>query len=137
AVESLAELQAPEGRDVALRLLDDPEPLVRRAAAAAAGKLALKPATDPLLKLAKDSDADVRVASLAALRLLNEPRTVPVALAALDDRATQLAALELLGDLGGPEQGAAVAALARRAPPADVLALAVRLLSGWAGRADG
>jgi hypothetical protein len=57
---------------------------------------------------------------------LKEPRAVPVAVAALDDRATQLAALELIGELGGPEQAAAVA---RRAPPADVLAVAVRSLS--------
>ena len=39
-------------------------------------------------------------------------------LAALDDRATQLVALEVLGELGGPEQAAPVRELpaARRRP---------------------
>ena len=58
------------------------------------------------------------------------------AVAALDDRATQLAALECLGELGGPEQAAAVRELARRAPPADVLAARGPVLSAWVvGRA--
>jgi putative heme-binding domain-containing protein len=135
AVEALGELQAVEGREPALKLLGDGVPLVRRAAAVAAGKLALKQAAEPLLQLAGDADAGVRRASLDALRQLHEPRAVPLAAAALDDRETQLAALACLADVGGPEQAAAVAALARRAPPTDVLAGAVRLLAAWAGRA--
>ncbi|HKB01709.1 MAG TPA: HEAT repeat domain-containing protein, partial [Gemmataceae bacterium] len=136
AVETLAELGAAEGRVAALKLLDDREPLVRRAAAVAAGQLTLGPAADPLLKLAKDSDSGVRVAALAALRQLKEGRAVPPSVAALEDRETQLAAVELIGELGGPVQAAAVVALARRAPPADVLSTAVRALSAWAGRED-
>ena len=55
---------------------------------------------------------------------------MPLAVVALDDRVTQLAALELLGELGGPEQAIAVAgARPPCAPPADVPAVAVRLLS--------
>jgi putative membrane-bound dehydrogenase-like protein len=134
AVEALAELGAAEGKEPALTLLGDGEAAVRRAAAGAAGKLGVAAAVEPLLKLAKDANPGVRAASLDALRRLKEPRVVPLAVAALDDRLTQLAALECLHALGGPEQGAAVLALARRAPPADVLAVAVRSLSAWSGR---
>jgi putative membrane-bound dehydrogenase-like protein len=134
AVEALGELRAVEGREPTLKLLGDGEPVVRRAAAVAAGKLALKLAAEPLLKLTGDSDAAVRRASLDALCQLREPRAVPLAVAALDDRETQPAALDCLAEVGGPEQAAAVAALARRAPPTDVLAAAVRLLAAWAGR---
>lgn len=134
AVEALGELHATEGQEPALTLLEDREPVVRHAAAVAAGKLVLRQAAEPLLKLAGDTDAGVRGASLEALRQLREPRAVPLALAALDDRMTQLAALDCLADLGGPGHAAAVAALARRAPPTDVLVRAVRLLANWAGR---
>jgi putative membrane-bound dehydrogenase-like protein len=135
AVEALGELRAVEGREPALKLLGDGVPLVRRAAAVAAGRLALGQAAEPLLKLAGDADAGVRRASLDALQQLREPRAVAPAVAALDDRETQLTALACLAEVGGPEQAAAVAALARRAPPTDVLAGAVRLLAAWAGRA--
>ena len=63
AVEALAQLNAPEGKDLTIKLLDDHEPVVRRAAAAASGKLAARAAIDPLLKLSRDTDAGVRVAS--------------------------------------------------------------------------
>jgi putative membrane-bound dehydrogenase-like protein len=136
AVEMLAALNAPEGKVAALKLLDDREPEVRRAAATAAGKLAVKEAADPLLKLAREPDAGLRVASLDSLRRLKEPRAVPLAVAALDDRLTQLVALELLAELGGPDQAAAVGQVARRSPPADVLAAAVRALNTWRGDAS-
>ena len=59
---------------------------------------------------------------------------MPLAVAALDDRETQSVALDYLAALGGPEQSAAVAALARRAPPTDMLAAAARLLSAWSAK---
>src|SRR5262249_43826850 len=100
-LESLAELQAPEGKEAALKLLSDPEAIVRLAAGLAVGKLAVKAAAEPLLKLATDPDAGVRAASLESLRRLREARSVPLAVAALSDRATQLTALELLSEMGG------------------------------------
>ncbi len=136
AIGALGELLAPEGKEPAMRLLEDAEPLVRRAAVATAGKLAVKEATEPLIqRLAKDPDASMRAASLTALRRLKEPRAVPLAVAALGDRVTQLAAIECLGELGGPEHATAVRDLARRSPPADALLAAVRALAGWAERA--
>ncbi len=132
AIEALGEIGAAEGKEPALKLLGDNEPLVRRAAASAAGKLLVKTAVEPLLKLAAEPDRGVRAASLDALRRSREPRALTLAVAAISDRVTQLAALDYLGELGGPEQATAVGALARRAPPADALAAAVRVLHTWA-----
>jgi putative heme-binding domain-containing protein len=134
ALGALAELEVPEAREPIGKLLGDPDARVRSAAALAAGKLTLHPAADPLLKLANDADAEVRRASLEALRRLREPRARPVALAALGDRATALTALEFLGELGGPEDVAAITALVRRQPAVDVLAAAGKVLTGWAAK---
>jgi len=134
AVETLAECEAAEGKEPALKLLDDQVPEVRRAAAAAAGKLKVAAAAETLLKRAADENASVRSASLIALRQIGEPRAVPHAIKALDDRETQLAALDCLGDLGGPEQLNAVVGLARRAATPQVLTDAVRVLTTWANR---
>jgi putative membrane-bound dehydrogenase-like protein len=135
-IEAIAELKAPEGKELVVKLLADEKPEVRRAAARAAGKFAAKESVELLLKLCKDEDSGVRAASLESLRQLREPRAVPLAVAALDDRVTQLPALELLGVLGSAEQTAAVIQLTRRAPPADVLAAAVRVLTAW-GKQEG
>jgi len=134
AIETLGELRATAGREPLLSLLQDKDVRVRRAAAAAAGKLAERRAIELLLKLAVEPDVEVRRASLDSLRLLREPRVVPLALAALSDRQLDLKALECLAELGGPEQAAAVADLARRNPSAAVPAAAVRVLTGWRGR---
>jgi putative membrane-bound dehydrogenase-like protein len=135
AVEALAERQAAGAAEVVLGLLADQAGEVRRAAAEAAGKLAVKPAADRLLQLARDRDTAVRRASLEALRRLREPRSVPLAVAALGDQETELAALDCLGDLGGREQAGAVVDLARRHPAAEVLTRVVRMLTRWAEQA--
>jgi len=134
ALAALAELDVPEARPAILRLLGDPEARVRSAAALAAGRLVLQPAADPLLKLVRDADAEVRRSSLEALRRLREPRALPLAVAALGDPEMALKALDYLAELGGPEQAAAVADLARRHPSVEVLAAAGRVLTGWAAK---
>jgi putative heme-binding domain-containing protein len=134
AIEALGEIQAAEGRDAVLPLLQDKDVRVRRAAAGAAGKLGAKKANEPLLKLASDADPTLRRNSLDSLRLLREPRAVPLAVAALGDRQVELKALECLADLGGPEQAGAVGEWAKHNPSAEVPAAAVRVLTAWRGR---
>jgi putative membrane-bound dehydrogenase-like protein len=131
AMQTLGQLRAPQGRPHVLQLLNDPDARVRRAAAGAAGKFALKEAAEPLLKRMADSDASVRLASLDSLRLLREPRVVPLAVAALSDRVLEQKALETLGDLGGPEQAETVVNLAKRNPSTAVLTSAVGVLMKW------
>ena len=92
-----------------------------------------------LLQLATDADPQVRLASLDALRQLAEPRVVPLAVAALADRTTQLAALECLAELGGPEQSRAVLDAARTdSTKADssetAVNLVVSMLTRWNSR---
>jgi putative membrane-bound dehydrogenase-like protein len=134
AIETLGDLRVPEGRAPLLPLLQDKDVRVRRAASGAAGKLAARPAIEPLLKLMADPDPAVRRASLDSLRLLREPRVVPLAVAALGDRQLELAALECLAELGGPAQANAVAELAIHNPSAEVPAAAVRVLTAWRDR---
>jgi putative heme-binding domain-containing protein len=112
-------------------LLQDKDARVRRAAAAAAGKLRATLTSDALLKLTADTDTEVRRAALNSLRLLREPRVIPRAVAALTDRALDLAALECLTDLGGPQQAQPVLELAKHNPSIEVLQASVRALSKW------
>jgi putative heme-binding domain-containing protein len=134
AIETLGELRSREGEERILALVQDKDVRVRRAAAGAAGKLGARQVIDPLLKLIADADPSVRRASLDSLRLLREPRAVPLAVAALADRELELKALEYLGELGGPEQTGAVVELAKKSPSADVLAATVRVLTAWRDR---
>src|SRR5262249_18781254 len=134
AIEALGEFRATEGREPVVPLLQDKNIRVRRAAAGAAGKLAAKPAIEPLLKMVTDEDVAVRRASLDSLRLLREPRVVPLAVAALNDRQLELKALECLSELGGPEQSAAVTELAKHDPSTHVPTAVVRVLTAWRGR---
>ena len=107
---------------------------MRRAAATAVGALGLKTAIDPLVNLASDRDPTVRRASFDSLRRLREPRVVPMALAALAEPETQVAALRYIAELGAPSEADAVADLAKRSPTAEVLPLAVRTLTEWSRR---
>jgi putative membrane-bound dehydrogenase-like protein len=134
AVDALAELRTVEASEPARRLLEDREARVRRSAAAAMGILGVKPAIDALLKLAQDADSAVRRASLDSLCRLREPRVVSLAVAALADRDAQLIALRCIGELGGPDQAAAVVAMAKGNPSAEVLGPVVRLLTRWSDR---
>jgi putative membrane-bound dehydrogenase-like protein len=136
AIEALGELRSAEGREPMVRLLQDTDARVRRAAAQTAGKLQAHDAKDLLLRLMADSDPAVRLASLESLRMLREPRVVPVAVVALGDGHLVLKALECVVELGGPRQAEAVAELARHNPSAEVLAAAVRALTTWRRREE-
>ena len=60
---------------------------------------------------------------------------MPLAVAALGDRQTELIALHYLRDLGGADQAGAVAELAKRNPSLEVLTAAVQTLTTWRERA--
>jgi putative heme-binding domain-containing protein len=122
--------------ELLVTLLDDPAASVRITAAAAAGKLQVRSASAPLLRLATDADPQVRRASLVALRLLKEPKAVPLAARALADRTTQLAALECLAALGGPDHAAAIIDAARQDPTDAVVLLAAKALTKWSAQAE-
>jgi putative heme-binding domain-containing protein len=134
AVEAAGRLDLAGVGERVQRLLADRDSGVRRAAAKAAGELGLNAAADRLLDLVRDPDPSVRRASLVALRLLREPRALPMAVDALADREAQLSALEFIAALGDPAQGEAVADLAKRSPTAEILPLAIRTLTDWGRR---
>jgi putative membrane-bound dehydrogenase-like protein len=131
ALEALAEMETAVPEASVFQLLQDKDARVRRAAAALAGRMKTKSAADLLLKLAKDADGLVRQASLAALASLRESRALPLALSALADRETEMAALECIGVLGGPEHGANIAKAATDSPSSEMIAKAVSLLVKW------
>jgi putative heme-binding domain-containing protein len=134
AIGSLGARGTAEARTRVGAMLHDKDTRVRRAAAAAAGKLGVKDAIDPLLKLLADAEPAVRRACMESLHLLRAEQAVPPALAALSDRALELPALELLGELGGPQHVAAVADFAQRSPSTEGVSAAVRALSRWLER---
>jgi putative heme-binding domain-containing protein len=133
ALGALAALGCRDAGEPVRLLLSDPDLSVRRAAASAAGQLGVQAAVPALLNLARDAEPGLRGAALDALRLMHEPRALSLAVAALGVRETQLAALECLDDLGGPEQLGDVVAVATNNPPVEVLHRVVRLLTRWAG----
>jgi putative heme-binding domain-containing protein len=55
----------------------------------------------------------------------------------LTDPETQVTALQCIGELGGPDQAKAVVELARQNPSAEVLPLAIGMLSQWSTQAGG
>jgi putative membrane-bound dehydrogenase-like protein len=134
AIETLGELGAAEGRTAVLELLQDKDVRVRRAAAGAAGKLAVTAASQLLLKLATETDVGLRLAALGSLRQLREPRVLPLAMAALNERLLDLEAIRCLGELGGPEQAPALAAFGKHSPTSEGLSAAVHALTLWRDR---
>jgi putative membrane-bound dehydrogenase-like protein len=131
AVEAITELRLERAGPAIERLLDDTEAPVRRAAAAAAGRLGARSAIEALLRLAVNDDPLVRRASFESLRALREPRVVPLAIAALADRQTQMAAIDCIDDLGGPDQAQALVDLANGDPSIHVVTRAIGFLTKW------
>ena len=131
AISSLAELNEDSAAASALMLLSDPVLQVRRAAAAATGTLQVRAAVEPLLKLAADQDAILRRESIKALRRLGESRAVPLAVAALKQPETQIAALRYLAELGGVQHVEAVTTVADENPSLDILTEAMKSITRW------
>ncbi len=131
AVDSLAELGLRDAGGAVAKLLGDPDLAVRRAAAGATGRLGTREAADTLLSLARAEDPLLRRRSLESLGRLRDARAVPLAVAALADPEAQLAALEVLSELGGPEHAGEVAGAAAKSRSIEVLGSAVRALAKW------
>ncbi|MCI0359142.1 MAG: HEAT repeat domain-containing protein, partial [Planctomycetaceae bacterium] len=134
AIGGLVKLGQPDAGAAITPLLDDHDAAVRAAAAEAVGRLQARAAVGPLLRLAGDDDPLVRRACLDSLRRLGEPKAVPLAVAALADRTTQLAALACLAELGGPEQSGAVIDAVKIEPSEDAVNLAVGMLTKWSSQ---
>ncbi|MEX2026372.1 MAG: HEAT repeat domain-containing protein, partial [Pirellulaceae bacterium] len=143
AVQALADAGSTDAGPQITRLLEDHNPLVRRAAAAAVGRLhyslersTFGPAVESLLKLARDPDVLVRCAALESLGQLRAASAAPLAAAALDDRETQLSALACLVQTGGPEHADDIIKLAGADSSEAVALLSVRALTKWRARGD-
>ena len=136
AVSAVARIGHGKYGERIVALLSDPDPAVRQAAANAAGRLKLPSSAAPLLRLAVDADSQVRAASLTSLKQLENRRAVPLAVTALGDGATQMAALECLAELGGPDEAPALIELARRDASEQVASLAAPALARWSEHAE-
>jgi putative membrane-bound dehydrogenase-like protein len=131
AIDALTERRSEEARRRCLALLKDPD--IRVVRSAVPGCLPLREAVEDLLALAVHPDGELRRRCLRALGRLREPRALPVALAALRDRETELAALECVAEVGGPGEAAALAEFASKSGSLAVLDSALRTLARWEG----
>ena len=95
------------------KLLGDKASPVRRAAAAAAGRLKVKTLAADLSRSVTDPDAAVRSAGLSALVALEHPGSLGAARAALDDPITLEAGLAYLGRFGEAKDLGRIQLLAR------------------------
>ena len=134
ALKAVREAGNAQTGKLIVSLLGDKDVQVRRAAAGAAGNLTMTSAVEPLLSLATDADVGVRLTCLESLRLLKEPRVVPLALKGLNERTLELTALDCLRELGGPEHAGAVVRFARAGPSIDGSIAAVRTLIKYRDR---
>ncbi len=138
AFETIGLLHVADGGVAIVDGLFDKDSDVRRAAATAAGQLEVSAAIPGLIRMARNDheNPDARRASLDALRQLREPRVVPLAVASLSDRTTQLSALKCLAELGEGDdvQAQAVTKIATRNSSSEVLNLAIQMLSSWSRR---
>jgi putative heme-binding domain-containing protein len=116
-------------------LLADPDADVRRAAAEAAGERMVTSAADSLVRLATDPEAQVRAAGFDSLRLLHDARALPSAIAALEDPATQTAAIAYVAELGGPASADSVIRLATKQPSESIAIPAAQALAKWSRQA--
>jgi HEAT repeat protein len=136
AIRQVTKRSMPRAATLLVAKLGSPDPGVRAAAVEVGAALAVAGVGGRARVMLDDPDRGVRRTSLDSLRRLRDPRVVPVTVAALTDRETQLPALACIAELGGPSQADAVADLAKQSPTAEVLPLAVRILTDW-GREPG
>ena len=104
---------------------------VRRAAAEAAGELGLKGAGDPLLELVRDPDPGVRAPAWMPCGSCTSPGPYRWPSARSPIAKSGSPPWSVSPTLGGPAQADVVSDLAKRSPTAEILPLAVRILTDW------
>ena len=108
SIRSLGLRKCAAARDWVLTLMAENHLAVQQAAAESAGPLKAVDAADKLLEFSSMDDQALVRTSLISLRMLQDDRAVKPAVAALDNRSTQIAAMQYLRNFGTP-------ALAKRA----------------------
>jgi HEAT repeat protein len=137
-VDTLAAIADTRAVDTLLRLLGDPDPNVRAAAAEGAGAVGGAEAGSALRRLAvrEDEDFTVRFSALHALGLRGEPIRARELAPLLDDPALRPAALALLG-FPDDEEAVAVLLKALASTSRPVREAAMRSLLGLIAARDG
>lgn len=100
-----------------LPLLGDPDPLMRRRAALAVGRVGLVAGVQPLLPLLKDADPDVRQMAAFALGLIGDRSASAPLQAALTDTSYVVRgrAAEALGQIGDAASAPPISTMAKEA----------------------
>jgi HEAT repeat protein len=88
--KSLGFLQAVSAVPMLVRALDDSDPELSRTAASALGHIRSREAVLPLMALYERGDRESKVAALLALGYIRDPRSLPLARAALLDRVRKV-----------------------------------------------
>lgn len=115
----LGEHGAAQASGPLIRLLDDPEPALRRPAARALGALRAREAVPRLMQsVAEDPDTEVRLWAVRSLREIGDPTALPTALSALRDEAqdVRMVAASTVAELGTSSDLPALQAAAKREP---------------------
>jgi len=102
-LEQQARLGDPQAREALIRALQAANPLTRRAAADALGRLALPSSVPALIDALRDPASGVRWSAVLALEAVAAPRSERGLITALSDPAPEIraAAASALGKLGG------------------------------------
>jgi len=134
AIDSLATRKNRDAASHVVRLLDDPELVVRRSAASAAGHLQVAAAVELLRTLVLSDDRELSRLSLVSLKELQDPKAVSQAIGALQHEATQLAAISYLEEFGDAGQLELLTKLAESNRSIDLVTGVVRAVARWQSR---
>jgi putative membrane-bound dehydrogenase-like protein len=134
AIRALGMRRASAAGDRVSRLLDDENALVRQAAAEASGQIGVMGVADKLLTLASTDQPELVRACLVSLRRLRNSGALEPAVAALQPRASQIAAVEYLHDFGSPRLADTIVAVAAANPAAELQRAVTTTLHAWAER---
>lgn len=134
SIRSLALRDCAAARDRVAKLLSDDHASVKQAAAEAAGLLKAVDTRDQLLELANSPDPPLVRACLISLRQLKDERAIDAAVAVLDDREAQVAALQYLRDFSSPTLASRVVQAAATNPSLVFQHEAIQTLLAWTDR---